>query len=171
MLKKGLGIVAVAGLLALQASPASAHAERIGSKPDEGARVGAPPSTLRIDFSEPPIGDARFVVLDGCERDVVSGIDVSDTTIDATLAEGQPGEWKVETRVVSGVDGHATSDNWSFAVRGETDCEAEPPDVETSPPPNAGDEEDEGGGNFLLIFAAGTLVVIALALLLRRKSG
>ncbi|HJR46250.1 MAG TPA: copper resistance CopC family protein [Actinomycetota bacterium] len=170
-MKSALYLLVAAGLVLAQAAPALAHAERIGSKPDEGARVGAPPSGLRIDFSEPPIGDARFVVLDGCGRDVVQNIDVSGTTIDATLAEGQPGEWQVDTRVVSGVDGHATSDNWSFAVRGNADCEQEP--VETTPPPEAGgDEDDEGGGStFLLIFAAGTLVVIGLALALRRKTG
>ena len=157
-----------AGLLLLHAAPALAHAERVRSKPDEGERVGAPPAALRIDFSEPPIGDARFVVLDGCGNDVVEEIDVQGNAIDATLREGQPGEWQVETRVVSGVDGHATSDRWTFSVRGSQDCSLQ---TEESSPPSVGESDDQGGdGTFLLVFAGLTLMAIVLALALRRKA-
>ena len=157
----------VLGVMLVHAAPASAHAERIRSKPDEGERASAPPAALRIDFSEPPIGDARFVVLDGCGNDVVQEIDVHGTTIDATLRDGQPGDWRVETRVVSGVDGHATSDSWSFSVRGAPDCSEQP---DATPPPSAGDDDDSSGGEgtFLLVFAGLTLAAIVLALALRR---
>ena len=167
-MRRVLTVTLVLGALLVHAAPASAHAERIRSKPDEGERASAPPAALRIDFSEPPIGDARFIVLDGCGNDVVEEIDAHGTTIDATLRDGQPGDWQVETRVVSGVDGHATSDAWSFSVRGSPDCSEEP---EETPPASAGDEDEDPGGDgtFLLVFAGLTLVAIVLALALRRK--
>lgn len=170
MRKRGLLLAAVTMLVSMQAAPALAHAERIGSTPKEKAKVRSAPGSLRIQFSEPPIGDARFVVLDGCERDLVEDIEVSQMEIDATLAQGQPGRWQVETRVVSGVDGHATSDRWSFTVAGTADCSQ-------TPPPGASNEQDGddeadgegGGGSLLLIFAAATLGVIVLALVLRGR--
>lgn len=164
-----LGTALAIGLMLAHAAPVFAHAERIRSKPDEGERAAAPPAALRIDFSEPPIGDARFVVLDGCGNDVVEDIDVHGTTIDAGLSRGQPGHWQVETRVVSGVDGHATSDAWSFSVRGFKDCSRRPEDTA---PPSAGDDDEtpSGSGTFLLVVAAGTLAVIVLALAVRHKA-
>lgn len=163
-----LALVVALWLVATTAS-AFAHAERSASTPDEGTRVEAAPSSLKIEFTEPPIADANFEVWDGCGRDVVEGIEVQGTGITASLAEGQPGSWSVRTQVVSGIDGHATKDRWRFLVAGEADCEAEPGPGATS----AGGEngKEEAGGSFLLMFAAGTLVVIALALLVRRKSG
>lgn len=173
MRKRGPLLAAMIVVILLQAAPALAHAERIGSTPKEKARLGTPPDIVHIEFSEPPIGDATFIVLDGCERDVVEGIEVGDKEIDATLAAGQPGRWEVQTRVVSGVDGHATSDSWNFSVKGEPDCSDQAADDQPDGRAGSGDDGPEGGGGSfpLLAFAGGTLLVIILALAFRGRSG
>lgn len=158
-------MVVVIVLCLVPTAPASAHAERSASTPDDGERLEAPPTTLDIRFTEPPIGDANFEVLDGCQRDVVEDLEVQGTEITATLAQGQPGGWSVRTHVVSGIDGHATKDRWRFQVAGRPDCEAE---QEPRPGAASGESEDEGGTLLLLVFAAVTLGVIGLALVLRR---
>ncbi len=163
---RGWLLVPVMMLSLATAPPAFAHAERVASTPDEGERLKGKPPTLQIDFSEPPIGDATFEVLDGCGRDVVADLEVQGTQITASLAGGQPGLWNVRTHVVSGIDGHATRDQWRFRVAGEQDCAAEP--VPTGPA--AADDGSDTGGFPLLAFAAGTTLVIIFALLLRRKT-
>ena len=170
MIRAALVAVAGAGLLA-HAAPASAHAERSGSTPEEGARLAAAPGNLRITFTEPPTGDAVAEVVDGCGRDVVTGVKVQNFEIDAALVSGQPGTWTVKTNVISGVDGHPTRDRWTFDVRGKPDCSA----PESAPPEAAGDEEDEddGGGSIVPLVAilGGTLALVAVGLVLRGRGG
>lgn len=168
MRKRGPLLGALMLVMLFPAAPALAHAERVGSVPKEGARLASPPTTLRIDFSEPPIGNAEFAVMDGCGRDVVTGIEVQNLEIEAALAAGQPGRWEVQTRVVSGVDGHATSDSWTFSVQGKTDCSEEPPPA-ADRPPGERDSQDRGGSFPLLPFAAATLMIIVLALVFRGR--
>ena len=157
-------------IVLLQTSPALSHAERAASTPKEGATVAAPPDVLRLTFTEPPTGDAFVTVLDECGRDVVSDIEVQNFDITATLSGGQPGRWRVETNVISAVDGHNTRDRWLFDVRGAADCSAE----ESVPPDAAGgdDEEDDGGGSptVVIVLGAATLVLIALGLVIRGRS-
>jgi methionine-rich copper-binding protein CopC len=155
-------------IVLLQASPALSHAERAASTPKEGARVATPPEELRVTFTEPPTGDASVTVLDECGRDVVSDIEVQNFEITATLSGGQPGRWRVETNVISAVDGHNTRDRWLFDVRGAADCSAEESDA-----PDAGgdDEEEEGSSSMpLILLGAATLVLIALGLVIRGRS-
>lgn len=129
--------------------------------------MDAPPDELQITFTEPPTGDARVAVLDECGRDVVADIQVQNYEITATLSAGQPGIWRVDSNVISAVDGHATRDRWSFEVRGEADCSAPETAV---PDAAAGDEEEEedGGGVpvpvLALVGATVLLVVVGLAL-------
>lgn len=154
-------------MIVVDAAPALAHAERVASVPKEGARLASPPASMRIDFSEPPIGEAMFEVIDGCERNVVQDLEVQNLEITAKLASGQPGTWKVRTRVVSGVDGHATSDRWTFSVKGKADCAEEPPPVADDRPE---DRPNDGGDFPILPFAAGTVLIIAVALVFRGRS-
>ena len=163
-------ILAAAALLAVVAGsgPAFAHAERASSRPDEGSNAAKAPKSLVVTFTEPPTGDAAIEVLDGCGRDVVSDVQVQNFEIDATLADGQPGEWTVRTNVISAIDGHNTRDRWTFSVRGEADCSA----AETPAPRAAGDgEEDDGGGSALPLLAIGaaTLVLVAIGVMLRGR--
>lgn len=169
MRKRGPLLAVMTIVMLFQAAPALAHAERVRSSPTEGARLESPPDTVRIDFSEPPIGEASFVVTDGCDRDVVEDLEVQNLEIEASLGTGQPGRWTVQTEVVSALDGHATSDRWTFSVRGTADCVAEPTPAGIDDP--ALDESSDDGGSFpLLAFAAGTVLLIALALVVRGRS-
>jgi copper transport protein len=167
--RKLVWFVAVAAGVVLQTTPAVAHAERSDSTPREGAAVATAPEELHITFTEPPTGDAVAEVLDGCGREVVTGIEVQNFEITARLASGQPGKWTVQTNVISGVDGHNTRDRWSFKVRGEPDCSA----PETEAPDAAGDPEDsdDGGSSAfpLIALVAATLVLVAVGVALRNR--
>ena len=157
-------------LMVAGALPASAHAERVESRPAEGEKADAPPEELYIRFTEPPTGDAVVSVLDGCEREVVTGIDVSNQEITAALETGQPGKWKASIRLISGLDGHPTTDKWRFSVAGEPDCSPEEPDGDEKPDGTAS-EPDEGpsGGvsSTVIIGVIGGLALIGVAVLVR----
>ncbi|MGH2753332.1 MAG: copper resistance CopC family protein [Actinomycetota bacterium] len=164
-----IAIVAVSVGVLLAPSAALAHAERQSSEPAAGRTLAEPPRHLYINFSEPPTGDSVITVVDGCGNDVVDDFDVTDRTIHATLLAGQPGRYKVATKVVSGLDGHPTRDGWSFEVEGARDCSAPPPQAE------AGDEEPPeedggGGGSTMLLAAAGVAALIGIAATIRLRS-
>ena len=153
----------VAGVL-FPATTALAHSALKGSEPKADARLDAAPSTLRLEFSEPPISADNLVVEDGCGNDVVTSADVDNGDIVAELAEGQPGKWKVSSRVVSVVDGHETKDGFRFTVEGETDCTAA-----TAPPERERDEEGSALP-LLLALGGGTALLVVIAYVLRRSS-
>lgn len=152
-------------LLVGVASPASAHAERAESTPKEGERVTAAPSTVTITFTEPPAGNAKVSVLDGCGEEVALSREVSNLQIVTEVGEGQPGKWKVSTTLVSGLDGHPTKDRWSFNVAGGADCSED-----AAPAPAATEEGTEDGGvpSILIIGAVGGLALVGLAVLFRK---
>ncbi|HEV2757457.1 MAG TPA: copper resistance CopC family protein [Actinomycetota bacterium] len=163
-----LAAVIVFGLA--QADPARAHAERSASSPKEGATLGAVPDELNVTFTEPPTGDATVAVLDGCGRDVVTDVQVQNFEITAPLSAGQPGTWRVDTNVISAVDGHNTRDRWAFEVRGEPDCSA----PESAGPGAAGDGEDEEGGGVpvaVIVLGGATVLLVVLGLALRGRGG
>lgn len=167
VIRRGWLLLASLLFVVSAAVPAIAHAERSASTPEEGARVSAAPNEVMVSFTEPPIADATFQVFDGCDDDVVDEFDVQGTEITAALAGGQPGRWRVSFHVVSGIDGHATRDAFTFRVRGDADCSST-----DEPPPAADDdpaEEDSGGATLIALFAGGTVLAVALALVLRRK--
>jgi methionine-rich copper-binding protein CopC len=159
-----IGLVVVAGTL-FPAAPAGAHAALINSAPKDGAKIDAVPETIRLEFSEPPINADDLVVADGCGNDVVASADAIQTKkeIVATLSGGQPGDWKVSSRVVSAVDGHPTEDSFEFTVAGEADCTAP-----GAAPPR---EQDEGSSTLpLLLGLVGvTALVVVGALVVRRR--
>ena len=167
-----LTIVLIAGLylaVGTMTTPARAHAERVASKPEADAKLSEAPTSLSIDFSEPPTGDANLVVMDGCDNDVVDEITVENMNVSASLGEGQPGKWVVRSTVVSGIDGHETTDSWSFSVIGQKDCSAPNDDEPTDAEGDDGDDEDS---SFPIVpVAIGTLAVVGIALLLRRITG
>ena len=126
---------------------------------------------LEISFTEPPTGDTRLRVRDGCGDNVVESIDLNGTELAAQLEEAQPGRWEVSTAVVSGIDGHPTRDTWGFRVRGRAQC-SEPGDNETGAPEPEPDvavnTDDEGSGFPVVPFALGSVAVIGLAVLVRK---
>lgn len=144
------------------------HGERTSSDPKPGASLQSPPSAVSVDFSEPPTGSAVLRVLDGCGRDVVDDLTVQDLTVSATLAEGQPGAWRVGTRIISGLDGHATRDGFKFSVEGTPDCSQAAPTTDDDGE-TGGDSDDGGSGmGMILAVGAGSLVLAAIAVALRR---
>ena len=158
-----LGLVVVAGVL-IPAAAASAHAQFLEADPRPGAKLSAAPDELRISYSEPPISARQVSVEDGCGNDVVGSADVEEKDVVADLAPGQPGKWKVTSRVVSAVDGHPTEKDFSFSVSGNADCE----DADAAPPPT-----DDGGSSsmpIVLVLGGATIVLVAGAFFLRKRS-
>ncbi|HWC15046.1 MAG TPA: copper resistance CopC family protein [Actinomycetota bacterium] len=160
----GAASIAVA-LQGLLAAPAFAHAALTGSTPEDGARLGRPPTEVTVSYAEPPTTESRFAVLDGCDRDVTGDVAILNQTIDATVDGGEPGSWTIEWSVVSAVDGHLTSDAVSFRVRGRTDCSAAPTDPATD------EAADRTASSVPLIpIAAATLVIVGIAIAIRVRS-
>ena len=156
-------------VLLLPTAQALARAERQSSEPEAGKTVDEPPLHLYVNFSEPPTGDAKISVIDGCGDDVVANFEVTDRTIHANLDEGQPGRFKVETQVVSGLDGHETSDEWAFKVSGTKDCSAAPSEDDAGR--DGGEEEQDGGADSTaLLVAGGAVVLIGVAAAIRLRS-
>jgi methionine-rich copper-binding protein CopC len=144
------------------------HAERQSSEPKKGETLPEPPLHLYINYSEPPTGDASITVLDGCGNDVVANFEVTDRTIHANLEGGQPGRWVVNTKVISGVDGHDTSDRWGFKVDGSADCDVAASEASGSETDPGGD--DGGLGSAALLAAGGVVVLIGVAAAIRLRS-
>ena len=160
-----LSIAASIYLVGLLGAPAYGHAALTGSTPKAGAKLDSVPSTVEVNYAEPPTSDSKFSVTDGCGNDVARGVEVLNQTITADVSGGQPGDWKVEWSVVSAVDGHPTKDGFSFSVDGEADCDqAQEPQ----------DEEDDGSDSSssfpVLPVAVGTVLIVGLALVLRARS-
>ena len=179
MARRGV-LVAVAAVLALWPAIAGAHGEKTTTKPDQGQKLQRAPSRVSVNLTEPPTADARFVVRDGCGRNVAEAPSVEGQVLGAAIDGGEPGTWRVEYRIVSTVDGHPTSDGWSFAVQGKKDCsqpEPEPTDGGAAPdngaaggPTGGGDGDDDGSSFPVVPVAAGTVVLVAVALLIRGRS-
>jgi methionine-rich copper-binding protein CopC len=111
----------VACLLAV-AAPAWGHGREIKTDPKRNAELGRPPAAVTIELTEAATDDAVVEVADGCNENITAHIAVSEETITAHLAQGQPGEYHVDWSVVSAVDGHPTKGAFEFSVKGKPDC-------------------------------------------------
>lgn len=150
-------------LFVVTAGQAVGHAQLSRSVPADGETLAAPPAELEMRFTEPPSANARIEVFDGCDRDVAGAIDVLNDDMTVALAEGQPGVWRVKLEVVSGADGHSTTERIKFEVEGEADCDLAADD-------GAAVEDDEGGGvpGVVLVAIGAGVVLAGLAFALRR---
>jgi methionine-rich copper-binding protein CopC len=146
------------------AAPAFGHAALVGSEPKDGAQLSSIPESVLITYAEPPTQSSQFAVIDGCDRDVAASIEVLNDTIEATIADAQPGQWTVRWAVVSAVDGHLTRDRVRFSVDGEPDCTAAGPDEE---PP---DRADPVSSVPIAPIAIATGVILAVAIGVRVMS-
>ena len=157
-----------AALLAVLAPSAFAHAERTESRPAPRSESDSVPTEISISFTEPPTSDSRVSVLDGCGDEVVGDVESAGTEMTISLTGGQPGRWKVETTVISGLDGHPKSDSWGFRVAGQADCSEDPAPAPTDDAGASGpeNEADEGGGFPVLVLVGGA-AVIGMAVLVR----
>jgi copper transport protein len=112
----------VVATLALSHAPrASAHAALRLVVPADGAALPAAPDRVRLTFTEPPDPALSTIqVRDAAGLSWQSGSSVVDPadslTLVASLTDLPPGVYIVQWRVVSSVDGHATSGVNAFGV-------------------------------------------------------
>jgi methionine-rich copper-binding protein CopC len=161
-------IALTAAFSAVLTPSAFAHAERTESRPAPRSESDAVPTEVSISFTEPPTSDSKVSVLDGCGDEVVEDVVSAGTEMTISLREGQPGRWKVETTVISGLDGHPKSDSWGFRVAGQADCSADPDPAPSEDAAGPGREnETEDGGGFPVLVLVGGAAVIGIAVLVR----
>lgn len=117
-------LASVGFLIALVVAPASAwaHGDVTTSAPAPGGRVKEPPTGVSISFSEPPTKDSRYSVIDGCGDEVLMGVEGKGTDKTLVVSGGSSGKWKVSYNVISALDGHRSSDRFTFTVAGQKDC-------------------------------------------------
>jgi methionine-rich copper-binding protein CopC len=132
-------VIIVGGVLAFLMLPlgtARGHGISESSSPAADTRIGSVPHKVNLRLTEPPAQDSRLTVKDGCRRDVVTATSISGNDWIATVADAQPGTWRVSYVVVSAVDGHTTNGTYSFVVTGQKDCtEPKTPEPEPTPEP------------------------------------
>lgn len=145
MRSRTLRVVTAVGCLALPmvlASPASAHAAYESSDPANGSTVSSPPSRVIAEFTEPVVQGSSLAVYDPCGQQVDNGDSlVATDRITVTMSGQYTGIYSVTFDVVSAVDGHNTSGNFSFTSSGGDPCPGDEPVV--SEP----GQSSEGGGN------------------------
>lgn len=164
-----LGVAVVVAMLGIAtATPsATAHGDVSRYEPRSKSRLDAVPPRVRITLTEPPVAAATAVtVIDGCARDVTSGISVRGHTVAVSVDEGQPGRWRARWEAVSSVDGHASDGVLRFAVRGERDCSAAAP----APGTDRTDGVPDGGSFPVIPVVAGGIALVVIAALARRAT-
>ena len=125
MLRRGsLAIVLLFPALVLgpAAEDASAHAGLGAASPAIGAEIGATPKFVRLLFSEQPeasLSDIRVSDASGAsyQRGAVQPVPGTPLALSVPVRALPRGVYTVDWRVVSAVDGHATSGSYAFGVR------------------------------------------------------
>ncbi|MBN9190104.1 copper resistance CopC family protein [Microbacterium sp.] len=117
----GVLLAAVAGLVLLVASPASAHDELVGTDPAAGSTVAALPGAITLTFSDIVIDDGtanQVRVTDAAGSSLTDGSpQVQDNVVTQRLkgADAAAGTVTVLWRVVSR-DGHPVSKSFTFTL-------------------------------------------------------
>jgi copper transport protein len=119
--RRGVVLAAVVLWVAAAAPAAAAHAGLVASDPSAGATLGASPSAVELSFSErvlPSVSSVRILGASGSTYQVGSPTIVSSDPLSLRerVAALPRGVYTVEWRVVSAVDGHATSGDFGFGV-------------------------------------------------------
>ncbi|MGJ7452420.1 copper resistance CopC family protein [Aquipuribacter sp. MA13-13] len=151
-----LTVLAVAGVLT--AAPASAHAEWLGSDPEEGSVLTELPAAVVMTYSEeiaPDFVDTAVVPPGGEPIPTVGTADGVDVVVDLAGAADvvavadQAGEWQLVARVVS-ADGHPVEHTTTFevepAVAAAPAPAAEPPPAPATSEPPSVELVARGGG-------------------------
>ena len=155
-LRAAVAVLALAVAALALAAPASAHAQWLGSTPEEGAVLTGLPDVVVMTYSEeiaPQFVDTA-VVPPGGEPVVVEAVaDGVDVTIDVAASPEvaglatQAGEWQVVARVVS-ADGHPVEHTSGFELEPAAAPAPEPTpatpgtDAATTAAPGAGPTGD-----------------------------
>lgn len=124
----------IALLIAALTSPAFAHAAYEGSDPNDGSTVSQPPSRVIADFTERLNPDASSLsVYDPCGNQVDQQDSlIANDRITVSMSADKQGTYVVRFEVLSAVDGHPTSGEFSFTSSGGNPC-----------PEEAGEEEEQ----------------------------
>lgn len=179
------GLLVALGAGAVGATPAAAHASEVGSSPEAGATLDAPPQTVAVEFDSPILGIGAAIVVRAADGTSVAvgapQIDRQRISVDVDQA-AMPGEYTVAYRVVA-EDGHTIESTFAYTVAGEAlPAEASRPAAAPSAAPTYGPTAApsaaptaapaaDGSSPPYLLLGAGALVVIlaaAGALALRR---
>lgn len=110
--------------LLLMTSPAGAHAELRTANPAPGATLRRSPETIQLTFSE-PLGPTSTFTLYGQGFQAVAGVEPvlsgqDGNQLTASIPPMAAGTYTVQWNV-TGVDGHAASGSYAFAVESGTD--------------------------------------------------
>lgn len=117
------------GILAATPAAAGAHASFVTSSPEPGADLAAAPSEVTLRFTEPLIEDLSTVtVTDPTGRIFESG-PTGEREITVDLTTTVQGEYLVEWKTVSPVDGHTLHGRFEFGVGSDVGEQATPSDA------------------------------------------
>jgi len=131
----------------LLTTTAAAHAAYKASDPADGSSVSSPPSRVIAEFTEPVVQDSYLEVYDPCGARVDNGDSlVASDRITVTMSADKQGTYTVIFNVVSAVDGHNTSGDFTFSSTGGAPCPGAEPEPENQPPSNTGGGGNGGGG-------------------------
>lgn len=133
-----LTVLAVAAVVT--AAPASAHAEWLGSDPEEGSVLTELPASVVMTYSEeiaPDFVDTAVVPPGGEPIPTVGTADGVDVVVDLAADDvvavaDQAGEWQLVARVVS-ADGHPVEHTTTFEVEPAVASAAEPSEPAAAP--------------------------------------
>ena len=133
-MRRLLVLSVMALLIAAPTSPAFAHAAYESSDPNDGSTVSQPPSRVIADFTERLNPDASSLsVYDPCGTRVDRQDSlIANDRITVSMSADKQGTYVVRFEVLSAVDGHPTSGQFSFTSSGGSPC-----------PEEAGEEEEQ----------------------------
>lgn len=115
-------VLALAGSLVLAPS-VFAHAKYETSNPADESSVAAPPSEVWAEYSEPPTQESWLQVYDPCGERVDSGsYSYFGKRITTSMSSDKAGTYTVLWRVVSDLDSHPTSGEFTFTVTDGDSC-------------------------------------------------
>jgi copper transport protein len=128
-----LASILAAGVLAVQASPAGAHASMRASEPAGGSALQQAPPSMKITFTEPPdpaLSSVKVTGKTGSFEESPARLAPGDES--SLIVELKPlpsGSYNVTWRTVSRADGHSSAGSFNFGV-------GQPPDANAAPAPD-----------------------------------
>lgn len=169
-MRRLLVVVAALGMVAVGASPATAHSDVTGSTPAAESTVTRAPSEVTLTFTGPIRGQFSTVVVTGPDgaRYGAGTPRAIDRTLHQAVKPLVAGKYTVAWRVVSG-DGHPLQGVFRFTA----DLPAKPASTAAAVEPSAvastSPENDDGNRLFLVSSLAGVLVIVGGIVLLARR--
>jgi methionine-rich copper-binding protein CopC len=174
-LYRGTAVTLLCALaLLLGAAPAAAHAQLVGSDPEDGAGLTTPPEEVSLTFNEtvqPEFAALTVVGPDGAEWQTGDVTADGPTVTVAVRPLGPAGRYEIGYRVIS-ADGHPVTGSVGFTLTapgpGAAESTTAPPAGSTAGPeqtaPPAGPPEIEptgdGGGVPVWPWVAGAVVLV-----------